>query len=124
MKSGNVTLTPENNPEFFAKLRAAKLQRQEARATGIPALKRLMVVAKRNTGQSGVVASFLLGLYNGYRFPFDMTDFRRLDIALFDDCMLVLKMDRAPAQDVHCYFEDGGKVFEALARNWGKTKPK
>lgn len=72
----------------MAKLPAIRLE-------GEAALRRLLPVAQRDTGQSSVIARFLLNLYNGDRFPFDLTDLRRLDYELFDDCLAVLKMDAA-----------------------------
>lgn len=89
------------------------------RLEGAAALGRLMPLAERDTGQSSVVARFLLNLYNGSRFPFDMTDLRRLDLSIFEDCMAVLQMDYSPEWEVHRYFEDGGNRFEKLARDWG-----
>lgn len=89
------------------------------RLEGEAALRRLLPIAQRDTGQSSVVARFLLNLYNGERFPFDMTDLRRLDYELFDDCIAVLKMDSQPEKEVHRYFEDGGAKWEALAKDWG-----
>lgn len=91
------------------------------RAEGEAALKRLMPVAQGDTGQCGVVARFLLGLYNGPRFPFDLTDLRRLDRDLMEDCLLVLRMDSSPEKEVHKYFEDGGQLFEQLAQDWKKA---
>jgi hypothetical protein len=91
------------------------------RLEGEAALGRLLKVARRDTGQSPVVARFLLNLYNGNRFPFDMTDFRRLDTELFDDCIAVLKMDSQPLKEVHEYFENGGAIWEELATDWGFT---
>lgn len=69
--------------------------------------------------QAGVLAAFLLGLYNGRRFRFDLTELRRLDAALHDDCMAVLRMDASPRQEVHQYFENGSWAFEQMARDWG-----
>jgi len=67
-----------------------------------------------------VVGRFLLGLYNGDRFPFDLTDLRRLDDPIFEDCMHVLRMDaRACEREVHRYFEDGRERFERMAADWG-----
>lgn len=89
------------------------------RLEGEAALRRLLPIAQRDTGQSSVVARFLLNLYNGDRFPFDMTDLRRLDYEVFDDCIAVLKMDSQPQKEVHNYFENGGKIWEKLAADWG-----
>lgn len=91
------------------------------RLEGEAALRRLLPIARRDSGQSGVVAKFLLGLYNGTRFPFDMTELRRLDLDLFEDCLAVLRMDFAPEKEIHRYFEDGGVLFEDLAVEWGVT---
>ena len=82
-------------------------------------MKRLYTHACGNTGQCKPVAAFLLGLYNGPRFPFDLTELRRLDEGLFDDCMLLLRMDaRLTRQEIHQYLEDGGRKLEQLARDW------
>lgn len=85
------------------------------RAEGRAALVRLMPIAQGDSDQSAVVARFLLGLYDGKRYPFDLTDFRRLDGLVFDDCLAVLQMDWQPAAEVHTYFTDGRRIFEALA---------
>jgi hypothetical protein len=88
------------------------------RHQGAKALRRLLPVAQRDTGQSSVIARFLLNLYNGKRFPFDLTDFRRLDQSLFDDCLTVLQMDFAREKEVHEYFENGNQIWEKLAFDW------
>lgn len=81
------------------------------------------LASESDTGQAGVLAAFLLGLYNGHRFRFDLTDLRRLDWRLHDDCMAVLRMDHVPRQEVHQYFEGGQELFERMARPWGKASP-
>lgn len=88
------------------------------RNDGEAALRELLPVAMSDTGQSGVVAMFLLGLYNGTRFPFNLRELRRLDRDLFDRCQAVLAMDFQPEREVHEYFEDGGRIFESLAETW------
>lgn len=94
--------------------------RQAIEEAGFEALQRLYAVAIGPTGQCRHVAGFLLSLYNGQRFPFDPTDLRALDAALFEDCMKVLCMDaRITVREVHTYFENGGRKFEALAQAWG-----
>lgn len=59
------------------------------------AVVRLYLLAKCHLGTSGgnAAAKFLLGLYNGDRFPFDLTDMRVLDEANFHAAMTVLRMD-------------------------------
>lgn len=86
---------------------------------GVAALRRLFLVAQSDSGQCRFIARFLLGLYNGTRFPFDLTDFRAIDEQLFNDCMLVLRMDaRITQKEVHCYFDRGGEMFEELVQRW------
>ena len=92
------------------------------RAEGEAALRRLLPIAQRYTGQGERVARVLLGCYNGRRFPLDLTNLRSLDYELMVDCLAVLRMDANARQEVHCYFENGGAVFEALAKDWGFEK--
>lgn len=98
--------------EMLAKQRG----RQDA---GVAALQRLLPVAQRDTGQSGVVGRFLLGLYNGYAHPFNLTDLRRLDEELHQDCLAVLAMDARPVREVHEYFAGGSRIWYELAERWG-----
>lgn len=86
---------------------------------GIEALQRLYKVAQGDSGQCRYIARFLLGLYNGNRFPFDLTDFRAIDDALYEDCLRVLNLDvLCRKREVHTYFEQGGKKWEAMAADW------
>jgi len=96
-------------------------ERPKIQAEGEAALRRLFDVANGHSGQCEIIAKFLLGCYNGDRFPFDLTDFRAIDSALFDDCLAVLKMDAAPQREVHTFFPNGGKMFEKLVKDWGIT---
>ena len=86
---------------------------------GTQALQRLFKIAKGHSGQCGRVARFLLGLYNGYRFPFDLTLLRSVEDAIFEDCVRVLRMDAmVVGREVHEYLADGGPEFEKLAQTW------
>ena len=113
---------PIENFGLAAEIVAMNKTRQENREAGEAALKRLLPIAQRDTGQSGVVACFLLGLYNGERFPFDLTELRRLDRKIFEDCLAVLRMDWSPEKEVHRYFERGNEIFEQLAIDWDGNK--
>jgi hypothetical protein len=87
--------------------------------TGIRALQRLFKIANGHSGQCGRVARFLLGLYNGYRFPFDLTLLRGVDDATFEDCVRVLRMDAMlVGREVHEYLAAGGAEFEKLVETW------
>lgn len=87
----------------------------EWRAEGRPALQRLVPIAQRDSGQSVVVRRFLLGLYNGTDFPFDLTELRRLDQAVFNDCLAVLRMDWQPSVEIHQYIPEHAELFKAWA---------
>lgn len=104
--------------EFFQRMAEADQRRREARAAGVPALQRLLNVALGDTGQSEVCGRFLLGLYNGSAFRFDLTDLRRLDFELHDDCLAVLRMDHAPEREVHSYFPNGDELWARLKAQW------
>ncbi|WP_341325933.1 hypothetical protein [Methylotuvimicrobium sp. KM2] len=105
---------------FLQKIQAQELERETVLAAGLPALQRLANIAKGDTGQAGTVRRFLLGLYNGHRWPFDLTTFRGLDRDLFDDCMALLRMDaRATVKEIHQYFKNGGELFAAFAQMEG-----
>lgn len=130
VKAGDTAAPQLPRPERSADVDAAFANMREERereraersailAEGEAALKRLLPIAQRDTGQSGVVARFLLNLYNGNRFPFDNTDLRRLDTNLVLDCLAVLRMDSRPQQEVHLYFPGGSKIWEQLAKGWG-----
>lgn len=89
---------------------------------GVPALHRLVEVANRDTGQSETIRAFLLGLYNGYNFPFNLVSLRSIDKALFDDCIAVLALDaRATVKEIHLYIkyphsDSGSELFKKWAR--------
>lgn len=86
---------------------------------GLSALQRLLDLAHANSGQPRIVARFLMSLYEGERFPFDLTDFRCLDSEIFADCLTVLKLDISKSQKVHRYIKDGEEIWERLAQRWG-----
>lgn len=105
---------------FFQDIIALDTDRKAATDAGIPALLRLVKIADRDTGQAATVRQFLLGLYNGYRFPFNLVKLRSLDNDLFNDCMSVLTLDaRVTAKEVHLYIDNGSKRFERWAKMAG-----
>lgn len=102
---------------FMQEIVDLDLERKTATDAGIPALYRLADVAERDTGQAATVRRFLLGLYNGYCFPFNLVSLRGLDKPLFDDCMAVLVLDaRATAKEIHSYLKNGDASFQRWAQ--------
>src|SRR5579859_6314597 len=59
------------------------------------------------TGQAGRLVRFLAGLYNGYDYPFDLTDLRALDTKLANACLDYLNYDRLGKQEVHHHLSGG-----------------
>lgn len=109
--------------EYHAKMREIHARIKSDRDAGEVVLRRLFQVAQGNSGQCEKVAKLLLGLYNGDRFPFDLTNLRGLDYAILEDCLTVLRMDANAFQEVHLYFQNGGQQFEQLAEDYGLNKP-
>ena len=85
----------------------------------LAALNRLWEIANKDSGQCKIVAKFLLGLYNGGTYPFDLTDFRMLDTSIFIDCLTVLQMDFQPYKEVHELLNKTSGEFPDLAMQWG-----
>ena len=69
-----------------------------------------------DTGGGGTCARLLLGIYNGDRFPFDLTDLRRLDDRLHDAAMAVIHMDSR-----RCWCEIHVLLDAVLAVPYGKS---
>ena len=69
----------------------------------LQALEGLYSTGKRlwDTGGGGTAARLLLGIYNGNRFPFDLTDLRRLDKNNLAMALTVLRMDARCRAEVH-----------------------
>jgi hypothetical protein len=95
------------------------------------ALIRLWNVTQMHHGTSGAraAAGVLLGLYNGNRFPFDLTDLRVLDAANLRAAIDVMQSDASRCQmEVHEWLNrltgrrDFGQRFEHLAHEYGAFK--
>lgn len=81
---------------------------------GMQALSRLVKVATDCTGQSLIIAAFLLGLHNGYANPFNLIMLRSLDTNLHADCLAVLQMDYRPRKEIYELVPDGAQFFQHL----------
>jgi hypothetical protein len=115
-------LNGEDNP-VSRTVEATNRTRAHVATEGVAALNRLYEIALRDSGQCRIVASFLAGLYNGRRFPFDLTDLRCVDDAIFEDCMALLRMDaRQCEQEIHNYFDNGNERWEKMIQDWKLEK--
>lgn len=77
------------------------------------------------TGGARAAAGVLLSLYNGERFPFDLTELRVFDPSNLEDAIAVIKCDAARCQkEVHEWLNqcsgrnDFGHRFEHLAHEY------
>lgn len=93
----------------------------------LAALIALWNVTQQHIGTSGAraAAGVLLGLYNGERFPFDLTDLRVLDPDNLAHAVAVIGCDAARCElEVHSWLNaitgrtDFGQRFEHLAHEW------
>jgi hypothetical protein len=71
------------------------------------------------TGQAGRLVRFLAGLYNGYDYPFDLTDLRALDTNLANACLDYLNYDRLGKQEVHHHLSDGERELQHWIELYG-----
>lgn len=106
----------------LANMQARKAGRAQIKADGISALCRLVAATRHDSGQSAVIGRFLLGLWNGAAYPFDLVTLRGLDIALHDDCLAVLRLDEGAELEVHEYIENGTAIWADLRKRWGKGR--
>ncbi|MGY6278303.1 DUF7673 family protein [Methylomonas sp. MgM2] len=114
------TTEPDPVERFLQQIAETEVEREELLTTGLPALTRLVAVAQRDTGQAVTVRRFLLALYNGRSWPFNLTSLRGLDCNLFDDCMAVLKLDSlVTAKEVHEYIKGGDQLFAEWCIEFG-----
>ena len=98
----------------------------------IEALTHFFILAsKQDHSAARVAACLLLGLYNGDRFQFDLTELRRLDEANLKRALALMEFDARPRMGVHEWLNgiygrtDFGARFEHLAHRWnlkGKCK--
>lgn len=90
--------------------------------TGIQALHRLIPIALSRTASSKTVGRFLLGLYDGAAFRFDLKHLHHLSVREFEDCLYVLQMDYMPEVEVHERVAEGENVWRELMDVW-RTQP-
>lgn len=105
---------------------------EQQQTAALQALSRFFFLAwQHDHGGARVAARLLLGMYNGTRFPFDLTDLRLLDEKHLADALVLLQFDARISREVHDWLNvvygrgDFGARFEHLAHKWrmkGKCK--
>ena len=86
--------------------------------TGIQALHRLIPAALSRAPTGKIIGRFLLGLYDGATYRFDLRHLHRLSLREFEDCLRVLEMDYMPEVEVHQRVDEGDSVWRELAELW------
>jgi hypothetical protein len=88
------------------------------RTIGTKSLQRLIPVSCEYSGQCRYVAGFLVGCYDGARYPFDLTDLRSVDHELFLDCLAVIRLLYETRDGIQANVPDGDEVFGRLIAQW------
>lgn len=112
----------EHKSPYEAITRTYELNGQQLAMHPLDALLHLFVTATTETHSGAVIgASLLLGLYNGMRFPFDLTELRRLDRQNYEAAMTAIRFDTPCKMEVHDWLNiitgrsDMGRRFEWMA---------
>ena len=86
-----------------------------------PALEQIETAVRTHptTGQAGRLVRFLAGLYNGYDYPFDLTDLRALDTDLANAALDYLNYDRLGKREVHHHLAGGDQELRQWIRDYG-----
>lgn len=99
------------------------LERDQAAITSraLMALEIIETAIRQNptTGQSGRLVRFLAGVYNGYDYPFDLTDLRALDTRLANACLDYLNYDRLGKKEVHRHLSAGERELHQWIEDYG-----
>lgn len=103
--------------------RTEALARDRAAITsrGLTALEVIETAIRQNptTGQARRLLRFLLGVYNGYDYPFDLTDLRALDTGLANACLDYLNYDRLGIREVHKHLSGGDRELHRWRADYG-----
>ena len=96
--------------EEYAHERAAKHEAHKQ------ALIKVMKMALDDCGGSRVCRDFLLSLYNGHAYPFNMKGMCNLDGGLYAACITIMNINCRPNPpfEIHNWFTNGNEVFDKL----------
>ncbi|MGO2506304.1 MAG: DUF7673 family protein [Psychrobacter alimentarius] len=104
--------------EEYAREQATKRQQHKE------ALTKVLQMALDDCGGSRVCRDFLLSLYNGRAYPFDMNGLRNLDSGLYAACITIMNIDCRPNPpfEIHNWFTNGDEVFARLKASRAQDK--
>ena len=106
----NLLLAGIQTEEEYARERAAKSKQLKE------ALTKVLKMALDDCGGSRVCRDFLLSLYNGHAYPFNMNGLRNLDGGLYAACITIMNIDCRPNPpfEIHYWFINGDEIFASL----------
>jgi hypothetical protein len=84
----------------------------DAEQQGLSALEHLIRIAEGHSGQSHHLRRLLLGLFNGYRWPFEMQRLRALDADLQADALRVIELATYSGHEIHVFIQGGGELMK------------
>lgn len=67
--------------------------------------------------QSAICRDFLLGLWDGQAYPFNLGRLRRLEIDHWLDCMAVLQLQQSMPVPLHRLVQNGEQLWQQLRRS-------
>lgn len=124
----NVEVDSIHESPYEAISRCYKLNGESLAIHPLDALLHLFVEASAGSHSGArTCAAVLLGLYNGSRFPFDLTDLRLLDRLNKQAAMVAIDFDSPCKMEVHSWLDlitnrsDMGNRFEHLAYKFRLT---
>lgn len=77
---------------------------------------------RHDTSGARVFATLLASMYNGARVKFDVSDLKLLDRANLEHAMNSIRLCQETNREPHQFFQDGGKLFEQMIRDWKLEK--
>jgi hypothetical protein len=112
------------SPETLDDVDAFAVRSDDTTRKGAQAFARLLRLAEtRDSGQIPRIACFLAATYNGQAFPFDLFEFRAVDIAISDDMLCCLNALRWGRADLHTLIPGGDARMRAVIERWGLRWP-
>jgi hypothetical protein len=110
------------------RLRIESLERDVALVTsrartGLRAIEKAVRLQK-DGGPAVLLTAFLASLYNGYEFPFDLSDLRDLDIDLANACLDYLNYHRLGLAEIQDELPGGERELQRWIRHYGIRRPR
>lgn len=86
------------------------------------ALTKVLRMALDDCGGSRVCRDFLLSMYNGHAYPFDMNGMCNLDGGLYAACITIMNINCRPnpPYEIHNWFTNGDEIFDRLKASRAK----